>query len=205
MQAATLLTTGQIVSTLIGNDIMTKAISDSASTIYGLLYGFTDITDVELKSLMDNLDIREQVRTVESILQTMLPQINNKSKNAHHAGDTYSQLPSHPISISLEGLHEIICKIREDLKQIQHNIDEHKKTYMYYITKPNHRTQIHNLKLHKKILQERLDMFMKVLQVEQLLQRKPTFHAYPLPPIQENIRLCRKNKEMIADKKRKLC
>ena len=34
MESSALYYTGQIVSTLIGNDILTKAISDTAGTIY---------------------------------------------------------------------------------------------------------------------------------------------------------------------------
>ena len=157
MQASTLIYTGQIVSTLIGNDIMTKAISDSAGTIYNLLYGFIDISDPLLEQTIDTLDVKEQIRSVE----TMITQITS-----HH--------DSKSVQLSLEQLHEIICRIREDLKQIRDNHTAHRERYFYQYRKPDNSVQIANLRKHKQILDQRLDMFMRVIQVESNQSRHPS-------------------------------
>lgn len=149
MQASALIYTSQIVSTLIGNDIMTKAISDSSSTIYNLLYGFIDISDPLLEQTIDELDVKEQIRSVEN----MITQITSKHDSTS-------------IQISLEQLHEIICRIREDLKQIKENHDSHKRKYFYRYRRPDNSIQIDNLKKHKGILDQRLDMFMRIFQIE---------------------------------------
>jgi hypothetical protein len=149
MQASALIYTGQIVSTLIGNDIMTKAISDSASTIYNLLYGFVDISDPLLEQTLDELDVKEQIRSVENIITQVT-----------------SDHDSSAVQISLEQLHEIICRIREDLRQIKDNHDYHKQRYFYQYRRPDNRVQINNLKKHKTILDQRLDMLMRVFQIE---------------------------------------
>jgi len=168
MQASALIYTGQIVSTLIGNDIMTKAISDSAGSIYHLLYGFIDISDPLLEKTIDELDVNAQIRSVE----TMLTQIT-------------SDHDSKSIQLSLEQLHEIICRIREDLKQIKENHENHKLKYFYRYRRPDNSLQITNLRKHKQILDQRLDMFMRVVQVES------NQHARPVSPETKNRRLAK--------------
>ena len=64
MESTTLFYTGQLVSTLIGNDILTKAISDTAGTIYNILYGLVDISDKRLDRVMEELDIKENLRII---------------------------------------------------------------------------------------------------------------------------------------------
>ena len=104
MQANAIIYTGQIVSTLIGNDILTKAISDTAGTIYNLLYGLVELHDPILERAIDELDVKAQIKCVESIIGNLDKSSITKSLN-----------------ISLEQLHNIICRIREDLKQINSN------------------------------------------------------------------------------------
>ena len=58
MESSALYYTGHIVSTLIGNDILTKAISDTAGTIYNILYGLVDVSDKKLDLVMEELDIK---------------------------------------------------------------------------------------------------------------------------------------------------
>jgi hypothetical protein len=141
--------TGQILSTLIGNDLMTKAISDSANTIYNLLYGLVEFQDPVLERTLEELDVKEQVRTVETLIRNLQkPRI------------------SESINLCLEQLHEIICRIREDLKQISRNMEIHKTRWLYTYRPVDNRIQIANLKKHKSILDQRLDMFMKVFRVE---------------------------------------
>ena len=149
MESTTLFYTGQLVSTLIGNDILTKAISDTAGTIYNILYGLVDISDKRLDRVMEELDIKENLRIIDSVITSM---------NGRSASKT--------VQISLEQLHEIICHIREDLKQIQSNFDYHATKYFSGYRQINNSVQIKNLKKHKQILDQRLDLFIKILNIE---------------------------------------
>lgn len=149
MEASTLVYTGQILSSLIGNDIMTKAISDSANAIYNLLYGLVEFQDPKLEKTLEELDVKEQVRTVETLIRNL-----------------HKQRVSESLNVCLEQLHEIICRIREDLKQISQNMETHKTKWLYTYRRIDNSIQIKNLKKHKSVLDQRLDMFMKVFRVE---------------------------------------
>ena len=145
MQANAIIYTGQIVSTLIGNDLLTKAISDTANTIYNLLYGLVDLQDPVLDKAIDELDVKAQIKCVESIIANLDNDNVTRSLN-----------------ISLEQLHEIICRIREDLKQINHNFIKHQQKYFFYYRR------IANLKRHKAILDQRMEMFMKIFTIDNI-------------------------------------
>lgn len=150
MQANTIYYTGQLVSTLIGSDIMTKAISDSANTIYNLLYGLVNNGDPELDRVLEELDVCAQMRCVESVTSNL----------------EANQI-THTLHICLEQLHEIICRIREDLRQIRGNMEVHKQRYFASYRRPGNSVQIRNMRRHKQTLDQRLDMLMKVIQIEQ--------------------------------------
>ncbi len=151
MQANAIICTSQFVSNLIGNDILTKAISDTANTIYNLLYGLINIDDPILEMTLESLDVKAQIKCVESMISTL----DNKKFNL-------------TINLSLEHLHEIICKIREDLKQINNNFQQHAKKYFYYYRTIDNSIEIENLTRHKKILDQRLDMFMKIFTINNI-------------------------------------
>lgn len=137
------------MSTLIGNDIVTKAISEATVSIYSILYSLIDIKHPELDKLLENMDIKAQIQTLDSMLQNV--NTNYKSKT---------------MELSLYQLHEIICKLREDLRLISNKHIQHKTYWVSYIYKCDINQEIISLKKNKNILDKRLDMFMKVLQVE---------------------------------------
>ena len=151
MEVNTIYYTGQLVSTLIGSDILTKAISDSAGTIYNLLYGLVDNGDPELDRVLDELDVHAQMKCVDSLTQTL--DSNTITKTLH---------------LCLEQLHEIICRIREDLRQIRSNMEIHRNRYFSSYRRPQNIDQIQNLRRHKHTLDLRMDMLIKVIQIEQL-------------------------------------
>ena len=161
MQANAIIYTGQIVSTLIGNDLLTKAISDTAGTIYNLLYGLVELQDPILERAIDELDVKAQIKCVESIIGNLDKGNITKSLN-----------------ISLEQLHDIICRIREDLKQINSNFTLHQQKYFYYYRKIDNSIEILNLRRHKKILDQRLDMFMKIFTIDNINQNYGSGHNH---------------------------
>jgi hypothetical protein len=167
MEATTLYYTGQLVSTLIGNDIMTKAISDTASTIYNILYGLVDVSDKKLDNVMEELDIKENLRIIDSVISSM---------KGRHSSKT--------VQIGLEQLHEIICHIREDLKQIRSNFDYHATRYFAGYRRIDNSVQIKNLTRHKKTLDQRLELFIKILNIEHNSSPALTDKETVYPPFQ---------------------
>ena len=167
MEATTLYYTGQLVSTLIGNDILTKAISDTAGTIYNILYGLVDVSDKKLDSIMEELDIKENLRIIDSVITSM---------KGRHSSKT--------VQIGLEQLHEIICHIREDLKQIKANFDYHATRYFASYRRIDNSAQIKNLKKHKKTLDQRLELFIKILNIEHNSAKSQADSDASYPPYQ---------------------
>ena len=149
MEANTIYYTSKIMGTLISNDIVTKAISEVTLSIYSILFNLIDINHPELDKLLEDMDIKAQIQTLDS----MIKNINYKSKTK-------------TIELSLHQLHEIICKIRQDLKLISNKHIQHKTYWISYLQKCDISQEIKSLKKNKSILDKRLDMFMKVLQVE---------------------------------------
>ena len=151
MQAQTLFYTGRFVTKMIGEDLATQAITDVATSIYYLLYGINDINDPHLENILNKIDIKAQLKTIECLINNIDP-----------------RLKSHSLETSLFHLHEIIILIREDLKQLSQKYLDHQDKWFRYFRILDIHMEIENLKGHKEILDKRLDMFMKVFQVESI-------------------------------------
>ena len=150
MEAEAVIYTGKIVTTLIGNDIVAKAISDVTTNIYNLLYNIVDNRDPVLDKTIEELDIKVQIQTINSMINNITPELKTEA-----------------ISLSLHHLHDIICKIREDLKIISNILIQHSEKYFSYFRSVDYKRELKELKNHKKILDTRLDLFVKLIKVEE--------------------------------------
>lgn len=137
--------TSNVVSTFIGKQLFSKAITDTSNSIY---ISITDIFNYNdnIDDVLNYLDIRERVKTVDLLIKDI---------------QNYNQTITNCVS----NLHDIILLIREDLKQINQIIELHKQKYF-----PNWRCldckfQLYNLKLHSKILDNRLEYLIKSLHI----------------------------------------
>jgi hypothetical protein len=151
MSATGIIATGKIVSRLIGNDIVIYAITDVASSIYNILYGIQDINDDILGNFIKQIDIKAQIKTIECLIKNIDPRLKTISLN-----------------MSLYQLHEIILMIREDLKNISQKYLEHQMKWFKFVRYLDLQPEFNLLKEHNNILDKRLDMFMKVFQVESI-------------------------------------
>ena len=92
-----------IISILIGRQIMTQAISDASSNIYhslsGLIYYSNDVD-----SVISELDLGNKIKILEQLSKTLH---NHKTNNVL-------------VDMALEHMHDMIIRIREDLKSISH-------------------------------------------------------------------------------------
>ena len=121
---------------------------------------------------------------------------------------------SKTLNIGLEQLHEVICFIREDLKQISGNFDYHATKYFSGYRRIDNSVEINNLKKHKKLLDKRLDLFMKIVDIEhnapannkmmyaeqslikyQKNKQYPPFYIYPDQMDESMWDICEINKE----------
>ena len=146
------------VSALLGRQIVSQAITDASSSIY------TSIGDVfhhthSIDKVLFTLDINNKIKTTE-LLCNSLPSKGSDSSNES------------AINFCLDNLHDMIIRIREDLKQLKTLIDYHKSKWFNSMRSLDVRTQLTNLKLHTQLLDARYELFVKTITVYNMLDNK---------------------------------
>ncbi len=134
---------------LLGRQIMTQAISDASYSIYssiGEIFYYTSYVDRSLCQL----DIGNKIKTME----LMCKDISELDK-----------LDSASVNYCLENLHDMIVRIREDLKQINSIIKLHKEKYFNNWRSVDVKEQLNNLRIHTQLLDQRYDLLVKTLNI----------------------------------------
>ena len=75
------------------------------------------------------------------------------------------------INFCLENLHDMVIRIREDLKQIKAKINYHNSKWFVSWRSLDARQELANLKLHTKLLEERYDLFVKTQTISNMFER----------------------------------
>jgi len=135
--------TTNVLSALIGRQILGQAVSDASYSIYdsvGSIFNYNNNIDNTLRQL----DIKEKVKSVDSLIS----QIGN-------CNNVIVEL--------LTGLHEAIILIREDLKQLEFKVNEHKAKYFSTWRYLNCKNQLDSLILNSAILDKRFDYIIKAV------------------------------------------
>ena len=133
-------------SFLLGKDLVTKAISNTSNNIFTEINGLMADGDFVFKSLLEDLDINSKLDIVNSFVNEIEPQNHN---------DT--------IKKALKYLHEILEKINLEIENIKKEIETHKQKYFYYLRSPNYKDTLEKLKLHIKILDDRFNLLIKLI------------------------------------------
>lgn len=156
MDAAGLTIGANVVSALLGRQIMSQAIADASGTIYtsiGDIFYYSNTVD----KVLCELDIGNKIKTMELLTNQFSSVKNLDNATAIH--------------YCLENLHDMILRIREDLKQIGLRISEHKKKYFSNWRTVDVKCQIYNLKVHSSLLDKRYDLLVKTINVTKLLKK----------------------------------
>ncbi len=134
-----------VISAIIGKQLFCQAINDASNSIYGslssIIYYNDDIHDILLK-----LDIKNKIKNIELLIQKI-----NKSNEL--------------INKCIENLHDIILLIREDIKQINIKIKNHKNLYFSNWRYINFTKELKNITIHSNILDIRLDFLIKTINI----------------------------------------
>lgn len=144
---ANLIGTG-VISALIGRQILTQAISDASYSIYG------SITDIyyyssRVDKVLISLDVKQKIKMVEDVCKIL----QNKEKN------------SELIANCLESIHDMIIKIREDLKNINIRIEKHKFKWLNKWRSIDVSAELLNLKVHCNVLDKRYSLMSKSIKM----------------------------------------
>ena len=140
----TALIGSEIISVLIGRQIVTQAISDASNSIYNSITGIVFYSE-DVNLILSELDLGSKLQVLEELLKNLT---NYKNKNSI-------------IDISLEHLHDMMLKIKRDINIISNKLEQHKNKLFHNYRKVNCKKELLQLKKHSRILNERLELFFK--------------------------------------------
>lgn len=139
----------EVISALIGRQILSQAISDASYSIYNniqdIFYYSSDVDKV-----LRDLDVGAKIKMYEEMTKT----IESNTKHNHSI-----------MEMSLESIHDMIIKIREDLKRINSKIDKHKKKYLANWRSVNCKKELSDLVSHCNILDKRFNYLVKAIDI----------------------------------------
>ena len=144
------------MSALLGRQILSQAITDASASIYssvGEVFHHTGSID----KVLCELDINNKVKTIELLCNQLPKGIKENSDEC-------------AINFCLENLHDMVIRIREDLKQIKSKIDYHNSKWFVSWRSLDARQELSNLRLHTKLLEERYDLFVKTQTISNIFE-----------------------------------
>ena len=139
------------LSSLIGKEMITRVIKETANSAYGAMYSFVD--HPEINKVLKELDTKAVLKKTENLIKNI--NINDINETIH---------------IILNQLHQIICEIIDDLSKINHSLNKYKQKWFKMIRRADYKPYLKKLKLDHKILDKRLKSLFDVIQIKQVFK-----------------------------------
>ena len=137
-----------IVSSLIKKELISQTISESTKNIvYNLGNLMKD--EFEFKNIIEELDLMSKIDIINSLINDI------DSKNINEI-----------IHKVIHYLHMIIDTIKLEIEEINKDIKAHKELWFHNFRTANYKVKIERLIKHNQILDKRLDLFIKVYNIE---------------------------------------
>ena len=136
-----------IPSVMIGSELIKREIiTDTTRGIYNIMSGIYGYNIPKINEIIEELDIKKKIELIDIIF------------------DTYSEklIGDNILVLTLNNLHDISLKIKNELEEIKKDIEIYKNLYFSYFRSKPYLNKLENLKLHCKIMNERLDLFTKL-------------------------------------------
>jgi len=142
----------EMVMNALGYGLVSVTISDTSHSILNILKGtiFESTTYPVLIKFMDKHDIKNTIQLVESV-------INDIDKDIQKINSVH---------LSLEGVLEIIYKIKDELNNIEKEVSYHNdERYFAYYRTPYYQPFLKNIEELHNILKNRVDFLMNILKL----------------------------------------
>lgn len=138
-----------VVTTLLGQHLISKAITETSNSVYANLSSIFSYSK-NIDRLLMELDVNQRIKTMECI-STEICDKNIVSKKS--------------IQNSLEGIHLMILEIKNDLDKIKKKISDHKLKYFSSWRTLDIEKESIDLKSHVNLLNERYDLLVKTVEI----------------------------------------
>ena len=141
-------------SATITTDLLVKAVSFTASNVYYLATDLSTSPKIvgikELEELEKELDLIKTIKIYESWIK----ELNEKKKELIES--------SNAIKLSIEAVHDSLEDLHQILKQIEVRVGRHHLKWFYTWRKQDITKEINELKLLKKILDNRFKILQRI-------------------------------------------
>ena len=138
-----------VISSLLGNQVLNHTIGEATKSAYVSIGDLLVNDKFHFKELLENLDIRLKIEIINDIIS----KFDNKIK-LHKS-----------INICFKNLHLIIDKINTEIENINIGIEEHDKKWFKNFRANNVSIKINNLKRHSEIMDNRLNILIKLIDI----------------------------------------
>ena len=126
---------------VIGDTLIGDIVRQTSHEVYNLL-GHLRANYTNLEQRLEELDLENIIKIWSTYLHENIGNLKEQS-----------------VLLCVESLHEIIGKIREELRVLNRKVEEHEQKWFYKWRDDGSDEIIRKLKLHKVILMERINMF----------------------------------------------
>ena len=145
-----------IVGSILGREVISQSVTEVTKLTYSNLKTLLENDEFIFKNLLEELDINVKIQIIESIIRDL---DNNKLNKLE--GTKLSK----PIHICLINLHNIIEKINKEIIQIKDKSKEQTQLWFSRFRSNPVIYLIENLKKHTKIMDNRLELLIKLLTI----------------------------------------
>lgn len=152
MEMVTLSYANTFVS-LLTNGIIGLAINDTSYLLLGLVKDVI-VEHPDIKKTTDSIDLYNKLIIIDNFIKNIPTNLEENKC----------------ISLCLNGIHDMIVQINNELALINKIIEDHTCKYFYYIRKYDYYTQLKNIVHFKKILDERFDTLLKLITTFNILK-----------------------------------
>ena len=141
-----------IIGSMLGQEFISHALSDTTKSIYAEVSYLAGYSNYNFKEILEDLDIITKIE----IITKLICEYENYSHSTFHA--------SH--NAGLRSLVSIIEKINNEILEIRLLIAEHEQKWLYNWRGNSYEPKIKNLIKHVTIMENRLDLFIKIINME---------------------------------------
>ena len=140
-------------------------ICETSKSIYSNIASIISYHLPEVELILKDIDIKHNINIINSLIFEL--------KEHHNKSETFK--------ITLTSINDILTDINNEIKNIESEIINHKQKWFYRWRTPVYNESIKNLKNMKIILNNRLDYFVKIIQMFNALNVEDNY----VPPINE--------------------